>query len=225
MATLLGFTVPAKASAVATYLVPGTTVKLTLARDVAPLLLAVARDFDREVEELIKGQCGGFNPRKIAGTEKWSRHAIAAAIDLNWLKHPMGRRNTFSPAKQDKIRAILRRYTHKGVQVIRWGGAYSTPDDMHFEVNVPRAAAVAAVKALQKPRKPAPAGGPKPGDRTLRQGASGPDVAYLQRWVGAEDDGKFGQQTRLRVIRYQKIVGVPATGVADSKTWAKILGR
>ncbi|GIE29953.1 hypothetical protein Ait01nite_029980 [Actinoplanes italicus] len=223
MATLLGFTVPAPGAAVATYLVPGTSIKLTLAREVAPLLLGLARDFDREVEELIPGQCGGFNPRRIAGTSSWSRHAIGAAVDLNWLVHPQGRRNTFTPSQRAKIRAILGRYSHNGVKIIRWGGDYSRPDDMHFEINVSRTAAIAAAKALQGSGKPA--GGPKPGSRTLRIGAVGPDVAFLQRWVGAKDDGRFGPATQDRVRRYQRIVGVPVTGVVDARTWDKILGR
>lgn len=225
MVTLLGFQVPAKGAAVGTFLVPGSAIKLSVAREIAPLLIGFARDFHHEVEELIPGQCGGFNPRKIAGSNAWSRHAIAAAEDLNWLLHPQGRRNTFTPAKRAKIRKILGRYTHRGVQVIRWGADYSTPDDMHFEVNVTRPVALAAVAALQAPTRPA-APGPKPGSRTLRQGAVGEDVAFLQRWVGVEpDNGRFGAGTTERVRRYQRIVGVPVTGVADARTWAKILGR
>lgn len=224
METLLGFRVPAPASAIGTFLVPGTAVKLSVAREVAPLLIGLARDFDREVEELLPGQCGGFNPRRIEGSKSWSGHAVGAAIDLNWLLHPMGKRNTFPAAQRDRIAAILRRYSYRGVQLIRWGGTYkSRPDDMHFEINVDRAVAVAAVKALQAPTKPA--AGPKPGSRTLRRGAVGPDVAFVQRWVGAKDDGRFGPATETRVRRYQRIVGVSASGVVDTATWKKILGR
>jgi peptidoglycan hydrolase-like protein with peptidoglycan-binding domain len=223
MATLLGFQVPAAGAAIGTFAVPGTSVRLSVAREVAPLLIGFARDFDREVEELLVGQCGGFNPRKIAGSSSWSRHAPGVAIDLNWRVHPMGRKNTFPPAKRAKIRSLLDRYSYRGTRVIRWGADFSRPDDMHFEINVPRAVAVAAAKALQAGGTPA--AGPKPGSRTLREGDTGADVAFLQRWVGAKDDGRFGPATETRVRRYQRLVGVPTTGVVDSRTWAKILGR
>jgi len=224
MATLLGFPVPAKGSTLGTFLVPGTAAKLTVDRAIAPIMIGFARDFDREVEELIPGQCGGFNPRKIAGTNAWSLHAIAAAEDLNWLLHPMGKRNTFPPAKRAKIRSLLARYSYRGTHLIRWGADFTRPDDMHFELNVSRPMALAAVKALQGSGKPGTPG-PSRGSRDLRRGAVGADVAFVQRWVGAKDDGRFGAVTEGRVRRYQRIVGVPVTGVVDGRTWGKILGR
>lgn len=51
----------------------------------------------------------------------------------------------------------------------------------------------------------------------------GTDVATLQRWVGAKADGRFGDQTKARVIRFQKIRGLKADGIAGPKTWAPIL--
>lgn len=223
MATLLGFTVPATATA--TYLVPGSSVRLTVLKEIAPLLIGFAASFHQEVEELIPGQCGGFNPRKIAGTSTWSRHAFGGAIDLNWLRHPMGRRNTFTAAQRRAIDDILDRYRHKGVRLLRAGKDYvNVADDMHFEVNVSRSTALAAVKALQSGGKPAT--GPKPGSRTLRVGATGPDVAFVQRWVGDNpDDGRFDAVTRQRVVRYQRIVGVKQDGVVGPATWGMILGR
>lgn len=229
MAVILGFPVlPAYGDpALGTYLVPGTSVKLTLRKEVAPLLLAVARDFDREVEALKVGQCGGFNPRKIAGSSTWSRHALGCAIDLNWTAHPMGKANTFPAAKQAAIRKILGRYTHGGKQVIRWGGDYTgRKDDMHFEINAERAIALAAVKALQTPPKPPAPAGHKPGTRVLKQGMhGGDDIGFLQRWTGAKDTDVFDAATKARVVRYQRIVGVAADGVVGSATWSKILGR
>jgi hypothetical protein len=222
MAALLGFPVlPSGGPQLGTYLVPGTSVKLTVARDVAPILIAVARDFDREVEDLIPGQCGGFNPRRIAGSASWSRHAAGLAIDLNWQKHPMGKRGTFTAAKQAAIKKICARY-----KVVRWGGTYvSRPDDMHLEINAQRPAVLAAVKALQTPPKPATPTAIKPGTRLLKQGASGADVAFVQRWVGATADGTFGSATTERVKRYQRIVGLTADGQVGAKTWSKMLGH
>jgi Putative peptidoglycan binding domain len=50
----------------------------------------------------------------------------------------------------------------------------------------------------------------------------GTDVGFVQRWVGAEDDGNFGEKTQARVKRYQGIVGLPRTGVVDRETWRKM---
>lgn len=231
MATILGFTViPAYGDPLlGTYLVPGTSIKLTLRKEVAPLLLAVARDFDREVEALKAGQCGGFNPRKIAGSTSWSRHALGCAIDLNWQLHPMGKANTFTAVKQAAIRRILARYTYQGKQIIRWGGTYSAGnrDDMHLEVNAERAVILAAVKALQTPAKPTD-GTSKPGSRVLKLAAPamhGPDVAFLRRWVGAPAGDVFDAAAKARVVRYQKIVGLIPDGIAGQATWSKVLGH
>ena len=50
----------------------------------------------------------------------------------------------------------------------------------------------------------------------------GTDVAFVQRFVGAEDDGEFGLKTQARVKRYQGIVGLPRTGVVGRETWEKM---
>jgi hypothetical protein len=47
----------------------------------------------------------------------------------------------------------------------------------------------------------------------------GTDVAFVQRWVGANDDGTYGPLTKQRVERYQGIVGLTPTGVVDQATW------
>lgn len=64
-----------------------------------------------------------------------------------------------------------------------------------------------------------------PGSRLLKQGMTGPDVSYVQRWTGAKDDGSFGASTTERVKRYQRIVGLVADGAVGAKTWSRILGR
>jgi peptidoglycan hydrolase-like protein with peptidoglycan-binding domain len=47
----------------------------------------------------------------------------------------------------------------------------------------------------------------------------GTDVAFVQRWVGADDDGSFGDETEKRVVRFQGIVGVDPSGIVDAVTW------
>lgn len=235
MTLVLGFPVEHwGSSAIGTYLIPGTDVRLSMRKEVAPLLIAVARDYHREVEPLHKGWCWGFDPKHIEGSSFWSNHAWGGAIDLNAPAHPMGKRNTFSPPKRAAIRTILARYTYHGRQVIRWGGTYlRRPDDMHFELNVPRDLALAAVKALQAPAaskpKPKPvSSGHQPGTRVLRLTdplTTGADVGFVQRWLGADDDGKYGPATRAEVVRYQHDQGLAADGVVGENTWSRMLGR
>lgn len=50
----------------------------------------------------------------------------------------------------------------------------------------------------------------------------GTDVAFVQRFVGADDDGDFGLKTQARVKRYQGIVSLPRTGVVGPETWQKM---
>lgn len=91
----------------------------------------------REVEPMQNPGCWGYFVKKIEGSNEYSNHSGGCAIDYNAPKHPMGSRNTYSPAKRDKIRAILADLDH----VVRWGGDYTgRPDDMHFEINKSAAA-------------------------------------------------------------------------------------
>lgn len=71
---------------------------------------------------------------------------------------------------------------------------------------------------------------PTPGVRqTLRLGSAGPDVAYLQRMLGAPagyvgkwDDGDFGPKTRDAVKAFQQRAGIDQSGVVDQPTWAAL---
>jgi len=55
--------------------------------------------------------------------------------------------------------------------------------------------------------------------RLTRPFMEGSDVAFVQRWVGADDDGVFGPATEARVKRYQRIVGLEPDGVVGLATW------
>jgi peptidoglycan hydrolase-like protein with peptidoglycan-binding domain len=50
----------------------------------------------------------------------------------------------------------------------------------------------------------------------------GTDVAFVQRFVGADDDGNFGTMTQARVKRFQRIVGLERNGVVGPPTWKKM---
>lgn len=66
----------------------------------------------------------GYNKRYIGGTKIWSNHAFGLAIDINSLTN--GYRT-----KGDMPKEVILRAKRSG---FRWGGDFSTPDPMHFEV-------------------------------------------------------------------------------------------
>ncbi len=74
--------------------------------------------------------------------------------------------------------------------------------------------------------------GSRPARQTgpMRQGSVGPEVATLQKQLAAAGfnpgpiDGMFGGGVRLALENFQKANGLPATGVADPATLAKLKG-
>ena len=111
--------------------VPGTGLKLRVAQPVAPLLIAFARDFHKQVERINEGQLDdwGYAYRDIRGATTLSNHASGTAIDLNATQHPLGAEGTFTDEQARTIRRLCRKYG------LRWGGDYrNRKDEMHFEV-------------------------------------------------------------------------------------------
>jgi hypothetical protein len=97
------------------------------------LLCHLATWFDQRMERLGADQDDfGWSLRRIAGTDIWSNHSSATAVDLNASKHPQGERGTFSTDQVLRIEKRLEEaYEHK----IVWGGNYHTlPDEMHWEI-------------------------------------------------------------------------------------------
>lgn len=145
----------------------------------------LAERFNRDVEPIRKDWSWGYAYRDVRGVGGIvSEHATGTAVDFNAPAHPIGKKNTFSVAKRGVIRQIV-----KDLQgSVRWGGEWSRPDDMHFELvggnkKVGEVAAliragklpgsVAPVGNVEKP-KPTPAPKPKPKPST---GKVWPDVA------------------------------------------------
>ena len=121
---------------VGAYVVPGTQLKIRCSKKVAPLLINFCAEFNMEVEKL-EGKTlddWGYAYRAIRGQEdagNLSNHASGTAVDLNSLKHPLGRRGTFTKEQEVKIRALAAKYG------LRWGGDYKNrADEMHFEINL-----------------------------------------------------------------------------------------
>lgn len=58
--------------------------------------------------------------------------------------------------------------------------------------------------------------------QTLRVGASGGCVRTLQTVIYVNTDGKFGSQTKAKVMAFQRANNIKADGVVGSTTWTTI---
>ena len=126
--------------------VPGTGLKLRVAAPVAPLLIAFARDFHKEIERINEGQLDdwGYAYRDIRGASTLSNHASGTAIDLNATQHPLGAENTFTDEQARTIRRLCRKYG------LRWGGDYrNRKDEMHFEIAMNAAQVANLIRTLR----------------------------------------------------------------------------
>lgn len=143
--------------------VPDSAVKLSV-RYGSPgsLLMYVAEQFDKRVEDIDQAyghpiDDGGWNYRNVGGTNSFSNHASATAIDLNWNKHPRGARGTFTTKQVQVIRQIL----SECFGAVYWGGDYRSPsivDEMHFEIQANQVMCDKVWRAIQgKQNQPQPA--------------------------------------------------------------------
>ena len=116
------------------YPVPGTQRKLRCASAVAPLLIGFASEFHSLIEPIDDDiyDDWGWAFRMVRGTtDKLSNHASGTAIDLNAVKHPLGRVGTIDAAKVPMLRALVKKYG------LTWGGDYKgRKDEMHFEISI-----------------------------------------------------------------------------------------
>jgi len=120
-----------------TRVVPGTKVRLTLAKDASPLLLHVAWRVHNEVRSISannkRGQDdAGYTYRKARFANKFSNHASGTAIDLNWRIWPMiGKKRSMSAIEVLACEDIAKDLK----EAIVWGGNWkSMKDEMHWEI-------------------------------------------------------------------------------------------
>jgi len=121
-----------KTLGIETFAVPGTKIKFACAKAVAPILVSFAKDFHELVEPIDQGQLDdwGYAFRQTRGSDRiLSNHASGTAIDLNAIKHPLGKSNTFNKDQRNIINLLITKYG------LAWGGNYKKrKDDMHFEI-------------------------------------------------------------------------------------------
>jgi peptidoglycan hydrolase-like protein with peptidoglycan-binding domain len=56
----------------------------------------------------------------------------------------------------------------------------------------------------------------------LYKGDSNEDVTQLQKLLGINADGMFGDQTEAAVIKFQSAHGLNADGIVGAQTWAAL---
>lgn len=119
------------------WIIPGTGGRYLLIRDgsVGFILIHMALWFHEKVESLSVGVWDewGWAVRPVRGqTTGYSNHSSGTAIDLNATQHPIGVAvsHTYTASQRRRIMRRLRLY--RGL--ITWGGVWSRPDGMHFEI-------------------------------------------------------------------------------------------
>jgi hypothetical protein len=103
-------------------------VPFTIAKSAAPAFSGFLGDLESQGYKIDPKQSGGYNPRKIAGTDIWSNHAYGTAVDVNWSDNPHG-----ESGKQNlpaNVGDIAKKWG------LTWGGNWSGKDrdPMHFEL-------------------------------------------------------------------------------------------
>ena len=135
-----------KALGVESFVVPGTKIKFACSKAVAPLLVNFAKDFHEWVEPIDQGQLDdwGYAFRMTRGSDKvLSNHSSGTAIDLNALKHPLGKSNTFTKEQCNIITLLITKYG------LAWGGHYKKrKDEMHFEIKIDKGQVKQKIKQL-----------------------------------------------------------------------------
>jgi len=119
-----------------------------LAGDVAYVMRWHLRRYRQTVEPIVNGTCWGWNAKRISGSDDWSNHASGTAWDINAPQHPMGPpvRTNMSQREIDACHALEAESGH----VIRWGGDFSRPDPMHWEIRGSRSQVAALARKIRE---------------------------------------------------------------------------
>jgi hypothetical protein len=134
-----------KVIGIQSFAIPGTTLKIACAKDVAPILVAFCKEFHELVEPIDEGQRDdwSFAFRMTRGSDKvLSNHSSGTAVDLNAKKNGLGKSNTFTKDQRNTIQLLLVKYG------LAWGGKWKRPDPMHFEIALNKAEVQNKIKEL-----------------------------------------------------------------------------
>jgi len=116
--------------------IPGitSTWNLLVAEEAVPAFETLADIMDAVPYTFDSSAGGTYNCRKIGGTNAWSLHAYAVAIDINPDRNKFG-----SPLRHDYpdefIELVEEMETVNGKNVFDWGGRWNNPDAMHWQID------------------------------------------------------------------------------------------
>jgi peptidoglycan hydrolase-like protein with peptidoglycan-binding domain len=206
---------------------------------------APAADAYRALEQALQSSgyvprsCWAYNCRLIAGTDSYSLHSAGIAVDIDPTENPYTDGDAFAGKfRPEHVAAAMAIRNTKGARLWSWGGHWSKPDRMHFQLD--QSPTAAAVDWASVP-------GGKPDDvdgesqaqladieedeMTLAKGTKGPAVKQFQECLLAwnpralpEDgaDAIFGAETTVWVRRFQEAFGLEKTGTIDGVTAAML---
>lgn len=179
--------------------------------DVAVIFTDLVEQFDAHVEDVDLGADDwGYAYRAVRAGDSLSNHASGTAIDLNAMRHPLGKVGTFTTTQVAALRQILARYGG----VVRWGGDYSgRKDEMHFEI-VGTTAQVAAVAARLR-------GGGSSAARPITPTTSEEDDMYWLRVNNGQGRGDVYEVTaftvdKITLQQFEDIKGVIVPRMTDA---------
>jgi hypothetical protein len=77
-----------------------------------------------------------YNCRLIAGTSSYSLHSYGTAIDIDPVQNPHAYGDAYNGwMKKSHVDAVMKIKTTKGKGLWYWGGYWSKPDRMHFQID------------------------------------------------------------------------------------------
>ena len=124
---------------------------LLVAAPTVPAWEAFTRVMARHDVLFLESAGGTYNCRVIQSSGKWSMHAFGLAIDVNPSENPQQSPLTtvFTDAFIEAVESMV---TASGRQVFLWGGHFSTPDTMHFQIGArPDEIATGIIDPMEEP--------------------------------------------------------------------------
>jgi hypothetical protein len=162
--------------------------------DVATVLRYVAVQWHTRVESLYTGpdrDDWGYSYRaNVNNPSELSCHSSGTAIDCNASSHPNGQRNTVTYAQKQVCLTIEKECSG----LVRWGGHFTTTDEMHWEIHGTRAEIAALAKRLRNPAW---------FHRTLTPGMVGEDVRVARKRLHLPAGTKYDRAMEDAVRRYR----------------------
>ena len=171
--------------------------------------------------------CWAYNCRLIAGTNQRSLHSAGIAVDIDPKHNPFSDGDPFAGKLQpDHVAAAMTIRNSRGARVWSWGGNWTTPDRMHFQLDQ-------GPSAVDVDWSTVPGGEIELTDQeaemVLAKGIENAAVNRFQECLLAWNpealpehgaDGDFGNETAEWVGRFQTAFGLEKTGKIDGVTAA-----